>query len=118
VVPLTGSSEDTLRSAIALTEFLKAALRHLFEEEFAFTKDMQDRQRVLRIVRQRSGLSFRDLLRASSLLKRQLEPVLETLHAEGSIRREKDGSLHASEVSDAVSTASTDKVQARIQRVK
>ena len=48
-------TEDTLRSAIGLTEYLKAALRHLFEEEFAFTKDMQDRQRVLRIVRQRSG---------------------------------------------------------------
>jgi hypothetical protein len=111
---------DCLQRAIALTEFLKASLRHLFEEEFAFTKDMQDRQRVLRIVKSRRPprISFRDLLRSSSLLKRQLEPVLETLTAEGLIRREKDGTVVLSEESATVSEVDTDIVQARLTRVK
>ena len=54
---------------------------------------MKDRQRVLRLITNRAGISFRDLLRASSLTKKQLEPALETLLCEGTVRREKDGWL-------------------------
>jgi hypothetical protein len=115
----TAISDDSMVGALSLTEFLKQALRHLFDEEFAFSKDMQDRQRVFRAVRQRSGLSFRDLLRSSSLLKRQLEPILETLQAEGHIRRGKDGSIHyVSDTSAPVSSPSTDTVVPAITRVK
>jgi hypothetical protein len=32
-------SDDSLERALTLTDFLKRALRHLFDEEFAFTKD-------------------------------------------------------------------------------
>jgi hypothetical protein len=100
-------SSDTMERAIGLTEFLKRALMHLFEDEFAFTKDMQDRQRILRLVERRSGLSFRDLLRASSMLKRNLDPILDTLAAEGRIERKPEG-IYLSAPSEAVSRARTD----------
>ena len=111
---------SALESSLTLTAYLKRALSHLFQEEFAFTRDMQDRQRVLRLIRNRGAISFRDLLRASSLLKRQLDPVLETLTAEGQIRRGKDGSitLMASELSEPVSSTGTDNVRTQISRVK
>ena len=69
--------DAALTSAIGLTDFLKAALGKLFEEEIAFTPGMKDRQKVLRLITNRAGISFRDLLRASSLTKKQLEPALE-----------------------------------------
>jgi DNA-binding MarR family transcriptional regulator len=55
---------------------------------------MKDRQKVLRLITTRAGISFRDLLRASSLTKKQLEPALERLLCEGTVRREKDGCLY------------------------
>ena len=61
--------DAALTSAIGLTDFLKAALGKLFEEEIAFTPGMKDRQKVLRLITNRPGISFRDLLRASSLTK-------------------------------------------------
>jgi hypothetical protein len=114
-------SDDSLERALTLTDFLKRALRHLFDEEFAFTKDMQDRQRVLRAVVRRPGITYRDLLRASSLLKRQLDPVVETLCAEGAIDRraeEKTLSFWPSAPSMPVSTMSTDIDRPMIARVK
>jgi hypothetical protein len=110
-------SQDVLESAITLTEFLKAALRHLFDEEFAFDQGMKDRQRVLRIVRNRPGLNFRDLLRASSMLKKNLIPVIDTLRAEEQITVQ-DNAYFPSEASVAVSEASTDKVRSTLMRVK
>jgi hypothetical protein len=114
-------SEDNLTRALALTDFLKRALRHLFDEEFAFSKDMQDRQRVLRAVQRRPGISYRDLLRASSLLKRQIDPVLETLVAEGSIERRMEDrapSFYPSAASTPVSNTGTDTERPMFMRVK
>lgn len=112
-----------LDRAVELTEFLKSALRHLFDEEFAFTRSMQDRQRVLRLVRSRPGIAFRDLLRASSLLKRDLAPVLETLVEEGLVVSDKGRHYWPAEaeavvVSEPVSEDATDTVRLRISRVK
>ena len=53
--------DAALTSAIGLTDFLKAALGKLFEEEIAFTPGMKDRQKVLRLITNRpvsaSGIS-------------------------------------------------------------
>ena len=72
-------SRDSLDGAIALTEFLKTSLRHLFAEEFAFGKPMQDRQRVLRHIRDHAGCKRRDILRNCSILVKELWPILGTL---------------------------------------
>jgi hypothetical protein len=113
---------DTLDCAIELTEFLKRALRHLFNEEFAFSKGMQDRQRVLRAVQRKPGISYRDLLRSCSLLKREFEPVLETLQAEELIHIDRKSrqvwALEMSAASVVVSDPPTDALQGRIVRVK
>ena len=110
-------TDAALDAAIGLTEYLKLALAKLFEEEIAFTPAMKDRQKVLRLITNRSGLSSRDLLRASSLTKKQLDPVLETLLWEGTVRREKDA-IYLSAVSVPVSEGVTDKVGPMIMRVK
>jgi len=78
-------SRDSLDRAIALTEYLKAALRHLFAEEFAFSKPMQDRQRVLRYVRDHVGCKRRDLLRNCNVLIKELWPILGSLKEEGRV---------------------------------
>jgi hypothetical protein len=78
-------SQDAMESALELTEFLKGSLRWLFEEEFTFSEPMKNRQKALRLVRAHPGIKFRDLLRASNMLKKELTPVLETLIAEESI---------------------------------
>jgi hypothetical protein len=78
-------SRDSLDGAIALTEFLKTSLRHLFAEEFAFGKPMQDRQRVLRHIRDHAGCKRRDILRNCSILVKELWPILGTLKEEGRV---------------------------------
>jgi hypothetical protein len=73
-------SREALASALSLTDFLKASLRHLFAEEFAFTPQMQNRQKILRLVRKSpDGISRRDLMRAASLLARDFDAVVSTL---------------------------------------
>ena len=119
---------DAMESAIELTDFLKRSLCFLFDEEFAFTKDMQDRQRVLRRVMQRPGISYRDLMRASSLKKRDLDSMLETLFAEERVEQRIEdkqrlfypvvGTPQASGVSGGVSKTGTDRIEARFSRVK
>jgi hypothetical protein len=112
---------DTLRRAIALVEFLKASLRFLFEEEFAFGKDMQARQKVLRLIASRpAGITHRDLLRASSLLSRDLAPVLDTLKAEERVvmHDKRYFAAESSALSAPVSSAVTDTGTARFHRVK
>jgi hypothetical protein len=84
-------SDDSMESALDLTEFLKSSLRWLFEEEFAFTEPMRNRQKILRLVTAHPGIKFRDLLRASSLLKRDAMPVIDTLVAEQSVEFRDNG---------------------------
>jgi hypothetical protein len=78
-------SRDCLDRAIALTEYLKASLRYLFAEEFAFSKPMQDRQRILRYVRDHAGCKRRDILRNCNVLVKELWPILGSLKEEGRI---------------------------------
>jgi hypothetical protein len=87
-------SQDALDRAIGLTEFLKAALRHLFAEEFAFSKPMQDRQRVLKFIRQHPGCKNRDILRNCNLILKDLWPVVSSLEAEGRIVTNTEGTYH------------------------
>ena len=109
--------DAALESAIGLTEFLKLSLAHLFNEQLAFTPDMKNRQKVLQAVQRRPGLPFRDISRACSLLKRQLEPVMETLLAEELIEFHDSGFWPISE-SEAVSSTGTDSKRAMFTRVK
>jgi hypothetical protein len=109
--------EDALESAIGLTEFLKLSLAHLFNEELAFTPDMKNRQRVLQAIRRRPGQPFREISRACSLLKRNLQPVIETLRAEELIVVRDAGYWPVSE-SEAVSKTGTDNKRSTFSRVK
>ena len=77
---------STMESALALTDFLKRALTYLFAEEFAFTREQQDRQRVLRTVIRHPEIRLQDLYRFCHLSKREMTAALETLVAEGRIR--------------------------------
>ena len=83
-------TRDTLDRAIRLTQVFKVALDRLFTEDLAFTRDMQNRQKVLRLIKRRgaTGIAERDLLRSSNLLKKDLTPILDTLRAEEQIMRE------------------------------
>jgi hypothetical protein len=110
-------TDEALTSAIGLTEFMKAALGQLFDEDLAFTPDMRNRQRVLQAIRRHPGIAFRDLSRNSSLLKRQLDAVLETLRAEGLVET-RDKALWPVGESVAVSDVFTDTRQAHLARVK
>jgi hypothetical protein len=60
----------------------------LFDEEMAFTPDMRNRQKVLQTIRRHPGIVLRDVLRNCGLLKRNLEPVIEALIAEGLVADE------------------------------
>ena len=82
---------DAMERAIGLTDFLKRALVHLFAEEFAFTREDQDRKKVLRHVRAKPGIWYRDLMRACSMQKFQMDRVLETLGAEEHVEKRQDG---------------------------
>jgi len=79
-------STANMTDALNLVGWLQTNLRRLFSEEFALSsKAMQDRDRVLRLVARHSGnggVSRRELLRASSLLARDFQPVLTTLEEE------------------------------------
>lgn len=109
--------DAALDAAIGLTEFLKRALGHLFEEEMAFTPDMRNRQRVLQAIRRHPGSPFRVVSRNSSLLKRQLDAVLDTLQAEGLVEFREKGYWPVSE-SVNVSDGTTDTRKPMIARVK
>jgi hypothetical protein len=114
---------DALRQAITIAEFLKSSLRALFQQEFAFTQPMKDRQKILRLVLSRPGISRRDLLRASSMLVRPFEDVLRTLTQEDSIVL-RDGHYFATlddaaaVSSGAVSTGTTDTRRPMMARVR
>jgi hypothetical protein len=109
--------DAALEAAIGLTEFLKRSLAHLFNEELAFTPDMRNRAKVLQAVRRRPGLPFREISRSSSLLKRNLTPVLETLQAEELIEY-RDGGFWPVRESEAVGHTGTDTNRAMFTRVK
>jgi hypothetical protein len=99
-------SRDCLDRAIGLTEYLKASLRYLFAEEFAFSKSMQERQRVLRYVRDHAGCKRRDILRNCNLILKELWPILGSLKEEGRIS-EAGGETYWPEGEDVPSQAAT-----------
>lgn len=114
-------STEAMQRAIDLTEFLKASLRYLFAEEFAFTEPMRNKQKVLRLIRRHpEGIQRRDLMRASSLLARDFDAVVSTLQQEELICQRGKGylPLNSSAESAPVSEDATDKVHPTISRVK
>jgi hypothetical protein len=109
--------DDALESAIGLTDYLKRSLAHLFDEEIAFTADMRNRQKVLGMIRRKPGIAFRDISRNANLLKRQLDPVLETLRAEELVCIRDNGYWPVGE-SASVSSGTTDTKRPIFARVK
>jgi hypothetical protein len=112
-------TEDAMASAIEFVTFAKRALGRLFEEEMAFTPDMRNRQKVLQTIRRHPGIKMRDVLRNCGLLKRNLDPVIETLVAEGQVvldPKEKGYSVVGESAS--VGTSSTDTNRPVFTRVK
>jgi len=99
--------DDALEAAVGLTEFLKAALARLFSQEMAFTKGMRDRGKVLAMINRKPGIAYRDILRNANLLKKELDPVLETLRAEQQVVV-KENHYWPVGVSVPVGTSSTD----------
>ncbi len=89
---------EAVEQAVQITELLKRSLKNLFLQEFAFTQPMKDRQKLLRLVSNRPGISRRELLRASNLLARAFDDVLNTLVQEGSVVKEGAGLYPCREV--------------------
>jgi hypothetical protein len=93
-VSLDGSLQigsEALLRAIELTTFLKRSLRDLFSHDLVFTKDMRDKAKVLKLIQKQPGIPRSDLMNNAHLLKRQLDPILETLHEEGKVETKPDG---------------------------
>jgi hypothetical protein len=112
-------TDEAIESAITFTAFTKRALGRLFDEEMAFTPDMRNRQKVLQTIRRHPGIAFRDVLRNCGLLKRNLDPVVETLIAEGLVVLDpKTKSYSIVGESASVGTGSTDTNRPVFVRVK
>lgn len=80
---------SALYNALTLVAWLQANLRRLFEDEFVFSRDMEDKQRLLRIIEKRPSIDRRELLRLSHLKVSNFDPLLNTLLQEGSIVQKK-----------------------------
>ena len=78
-------TEQSLDRAINLTTYLKSSIKRLIHDEFAFSKDMADKKRLLKIITGNSGITYRKLLQNSHMLADRLKPVLDTLMKEGTI---------------------------------
>jgi hypothetical protein len=86
-----------MADALNLTAWLQAGIRRLFAQEFTFTKDEQDKQRVLDRIRKKPGIERRELLRLSHLKVTTFDPILDTLIQEGSITGTRKDGYHLSQ---------------------
>src|SRR5262249_21208833 len=82
-------SSLALADALNLVGWLQDGLRRLFADEFTFSRDMEDKQRVLRFIQKKPGIERRELLRLSHLKVSNFDPLLETLRQEGSVHEAK-----------------------------
>lgn len=78
-----------LTDALNLVGWLQDGLRQLFADEFTFSKDMQDEQKLLRLITNKPGITRRELLRASHMTVKVFDPILDTIRQEGSAREDK-----------------------------
>lgn len=97
-------SQMALADAINLVTWLQAGLGRLFSSEFTFSKDDQDKQKLLRLIEKKPGIARRDLLRLSHQIVRVFDPLLDTLLQEGSVTGTKSG-YFPSPLSQAVTPA-------------
>jgi hypothetical protein len=80
-----------LTDALNLVGWLQDSLRQLFADEFTFSKDMQDRQKLLKIITNRPGILRRDLMRAAHMTVKQIDPILDTIRQDGSAVEQQKG---------------------------
>ena len=84
-------SQNALMDGINLVGWLQENLRRLFESEFTWSKDMEDKQKLLRIIERKPGIERRELLRLSHQKVTVFDPLLNTLLQEGSAHKSKAG---------------------------
>ena len=72
-------SEDAMKRAIKLIEYLKCSLKRLVQEEMTFSVEMARQKKVSDIIRMNPGISKSDLLKKSRLSSKELGHTLETL---------------------------------------
>jgi hypothetical protein len=82
-------SQASLMDGINLVTWLQAGLRRLFESEFTWSRDMEDKQKLLRIIERKPGIERRELLRLSHMKVSTFDPLIETLIQEGSATKVK-----------------------------
>ncbi len=89
-------SEETMREACGLVDWLTQRLSVLAEEEFAFNHGERNRKKVLKAIRQRRGISRRDLLRTTHLSAKELNQVIATLKEEEKVdvKPSREGDSH------------------------
>jgi hypothetical protein len=94
-----------MADALNLVGWLQSGLRRLFSTEFTFSKDEQEKQRLLRIIEKKPGIPRRELLRLSHQSVKVFDPLLDTLLQEGSIAGNRQGYM-VSQPSQGVTNAS------------
>jgi hypothetical protein len=72
-------TEKSVHDACLRIDFLSEQLRRLEEEEFAFSKDERDRNKVLKAVRRAKNITRGELLRATRLSSGDLDRAVTTL---------------------------------------
>ncbi|MFC1682889.1 DUF3987 domain-containing protein [Candidatus Zixiibacteriota bacterium] len=81
---------DAMSKAVLLTHFLRDSLNQILGESLVFSRDMRNKNRVLKLINHEPGISRSKLLQHSHLLRKQLDPILDTLIEEESIVHRKE----------------------------
>jgi hypothetical protein len=97
-------STVSLLKAIELVELLKQSVKVLVKEEWVFGQDAKEKQKLLRIIRNKPGIDRRRLLQNSNMIAQRFKAVLDTLIQEGSVVP-KDGSYYPNSGDEATDSA-------------
>jgi len=82
-------STFSLFKAIDLVELLKKNVRSMVKEQWVFGQDAKEKQKLLKIIRNKAGITRRKLLQNSNMLAKRFDVIVGTLKQEGNIQEEK-----------------------------
>ncbi len=91
-------SPDSLEKAINITSWLKSNIKRLLGTEFSFSKDMDQKKKIMKQISKNDGIEYRRLLQNSNMHAKDLRIILETLKEEGFAER-KNGHIKLINVS-------------------
>jgi hypothetical protein len=80
-------SEETMKQAIAITEYLKESFRYLIAREFHTTREGRELEKVYRLIESKPGSTYRDLLQRSHMQAKTFQPLLQTLVQSGRVKQ-------------------------------